>query len=65
MSSTKQGYYESTISEIHEAFKNANFTNKPLDETLDEILDEFYWKAVNEYKESLNGFKKISYTNGS
>lgn len=40
----------STISRIKDAISNANFSKKPLDETLDEIIEDVYWKGAREQK---------------
>jgi hypothetical protein len=42
--------HEDTIGEIEKAFQNANFTEVSLSETLFQILEKFYWKAVDEQK---------------
>jgi len=38
------------VKQVREAFSNANFTKKSLDETLDEIIDKVYWKGAKEQK---------------
>ena len=36
------------IEKIMETIQNANFTKKSLDLTLDEIIEEIYWKGAKE-----------------
>ena len=38
------------VRKIREAFERANFTRRDFDETLDEIVEEIYWKGVEEQK---------------
>lgn len=38
------------IARIKGAFSGANFSKKPLDETLDEIIEDVYWKGAKEQK---------------
>lgn len=42
--------HQDTIRKIREAFANANFTKRRLDDILEEILEEVYWKGVEDQR---------------
>ena len=47
---TAEYNHSGTIREIRKAFEEANFKKVSLEETLYQILEEFYWRAVKEQK---------------